>query len=311
MDIKSEIVRRTGLWRVISSENTGELEPSRLRDLGIYGGAQGIWVDKAHTADPENAPDGITVSILHTGRHYADDLSDDGLIYHYPKTNRPISRDTGEIQATKNALKLRVPIFVVLPSTKSKSKRGLRVGWVCDFDDDSTMFLISFSNDIDVSKASMYMPAESVSEPFILEDDNRIRRQSTSLARKGQQRFRFHVLAKYGPQCAVCSISHPQLLKAAHIRGKADRGSDDWRNGIVLCATHHDAYNSFLFSIEPSTLSLKFSPKVTANEIGIQHDELKLLKNRPHDEALNWRWEATRKEWGGERVGFTTGPTAL
>src|SRR6266478_1858406 len=73
----------------------------------------------------------------------------------------------------------------------------------------------------------------------------------------GQQRFRFHVLAKYGPQCAVCSISHPQLLKAAHMRGKADQGCDDWRNGIVLCATHHDA-------------------------------------------SLNWRWEATLKDWGLE-----------
>ncbi|MFL5142463.1 MAG: hypothetical protein ACJ8DP_03825, partial [Microvirga sp.] len=211
MDIEAEIVRRTGLWGVISNGNTTELEPSRLRDLGIYGGAQGIWVDKAHTANAEKAPDGITVSILHTGRHYADDLSDDGLIYHYPKTNRPLSPDTGEIQATKNAMNLRVPIFVVLPSTKSMSKRALRVGWVCYFDDDNAMFLISFGNDI-VSTASMYMPAESASEPFILEDDNRIWRQSTSLARKGQQRFHFHVLAKYGPQCAVCCIRHPRLL---------------------------------------------------------------------------------------------------
>ncbi len=84
------------------------------------------------------------------------------------------------------------------------------------------------------------------------------------------------------------------------MRGKADQGCDDWRNGIVLCATHHDAYDSFLFGIEPSTLSLKVSPKVTAEEIGIQFDTLKPLKNRPHDDALNWRWEATLKDWGLE-----------
>ena len=88
--------------------------------------------------------------------------------------------------------------------------------------------------------------------------------------------------------------------KAAHIRGKADRGSDDWRNGLVLCATHHDAYDSFLFGIEPSTLAVKIHPKVTAEEIGIQFDPMKPLKNRPHDEALNWRWAATLRDWGIE-----------
>jgi hypothetical protein len=255
MNIESEIARRTELWRIISAEDIGELEPSRLRDLGIYGGAQGIWVDKVHTAIAELAPEGVTVSILHTGHHYADDLSEDGVIYHYPKTNRPPSRDAGEVQATKNARNLKIPIFVVLPSKKSTSKRALKVGWVSDFDDENEMFLILFSDKMDVSSPPTYEEAESAAESFKLEDDNRQRRQSTVLARIGQQRFRFHVLSKYGPRCAVCSISHPQLLKAAHIRGKAHRGSDDWRNGLVLCATHHDAYDSFLFGIEPSTLA--------------------------------------------------------
>ena len=79
----------------------GDIEPSQLREVGIYGGAQGIWVDKAHTAIPELAADGVTVAILHTGRHYADDLSEDGVIYHYPKTSRPPARDAAEVQATK------------------------------------------------------------------------------------------------------------------------------------------------------------------------------------------------------------------
>jgi putative restriction endonuclease len=281
MAMDSELSRRTQLWNIVSTEPVDELEPSRLRELGIYGGAQGIWVDKARTATVE-VPEGVTVSILHTGRHYADDLSDDGVIYHYPKTNRSPSRDAGEVQATKNARNLQIPIFVVLPSKASASKRALKVGWVSDFDDDNRMFLILFSDKMDVAAPPQYVAAESATEPFKLEDDNRYRRQSTVLARKGQQRFRFHVLAKYGAQCAVCGISHPQLLKAAHIRGKADHGSDDWRNGIVLCATHHDAYDSFLFGIEPSTLALKVSPKVSAEEIGIQCGSLRLLKNRPH-----------------------------
>jgi putative restriction endonuclease len=114
-DIASERQRRQDLWYALAQRDLNDTEPQRLRELGIYGGAQGIWVDKSHTANPETGPDGVTVGILHTGRHYADDLSDDGVIYHYPKTSRPAARDSGEIQATKNAMIHQLPIFVVLP----------------------------------------------------------------------------------------------------------------------------------------------------------------------------------------------------
>ena len=69
----------------MSKERLDNLEPARLRELGIYGGAQCIWVDKARTACSEIGADGATVAILHTGRHYADDLSDDGVIYTTPQ----------------------------------------------------------------------------------------------------------------------------------------------------------------------------------------------------------------------------------
>lgn len=46
-DVGTEITRRIDLWRTISKQRLDDLEPARLRDLGIYGGAQGIWVDKA------------------------------------------------------------------------------------------------------------------------------------------------------------------------------------------------------------------------------------------------------------------------
>lgn len=296
MDVSSEIDRRLELWHTISSGDIDQLEPSQLRALGIYGGAQGIWVDKAHTAIPNEASDGITVPILHTGRHYADDVSEDGVIYHYPKTNRSSSRDAGEVQATKNAMNLHVPIFIVLPS-KTPTKRALKIGWVADFDDENQQFLILFGREADASSAPPYTKAEAPSEPVKLEDDNRQRKQASMLVRTGQQRFRFNVLSKYGAQCAVCKVNHPQLMKAAHIRGKAHKGSDDWRNGIVLCATHHDAFDSHLFGIDPQTLELKLHPDIDAEGIGIQFDKLQTLKNRPHEDALHWRWQATLEEW--------------
>ena len=68
------------------------VEPATLRALRLYGGAQGVWVDKATTASAQ-APHGAAVSVLHTGRSYADDLASDGVVYHYPDTARPAGRE--------------------------------------------------------------------------------------------------------------------------------------------------------------------------------------------------------------------------
>ena len=72
--------RRLELWGALKNLGPNNISARSLRDLGVYGGAQGIWIDKARTGNL--APDGLTVGLLHTGRHYPDDLSEDGLIYH-------------------------------------------------------------------------------------------------------------------------------------------------------------------------------------------------------------------------------------
>jgi len=292
IDVASEKERRLNLWHIVSKERLGDLEPQRLRDLGVYGGAQGIWVDKARTASPEIGPDGATVAILHTGRTYADDLSEDGVIYHYPKTSRPPARDAAEIQATKNAMGHRLPIFVVLPGITSQSRRTLKLGWVCDFDDANRQFLILFGEETLPS----YSRAAAPSEPFKLTEEPQ-RGASTVMVRVGQQRFRFQVMSQYGHECAICDIRHPELLKAAHICGKSDRGSDDWRNGIPLCATHHDAFGSYLFGIDPMTNVIQCKPGIDEQSIGVRKRVLQPLKNAPHVEALRWRWEKTQREW--------------
>jgi len=292
VDVASETSRRLTLWNTISKEQLDDIEPARLRDLGIYGGAQGIWVDKALTSCSEIGHDGATVAILHTGRHYDDDLSDDGLIYHYPTTSRPSSRDAGEVQATKNAMIHRIPIFVILPGAKSQSRRSLKLGWVCDFDDSNELFLVLFGD----KEPPAYSKAETVNEPFRLEEEPR-RKSSKVMVRLGQQRFRFHVLSQYGTKCAVCDIRHPHLVKAAHIRGKKDRGTDDWRNAIPLCATHHDAFDSHLFGIDPDTHAIQCKPGVHAKDVGLRENTLNPLKNVPHVDALRWRWTETSREW--------------
>ena len=93
MSIDLEIKRRLDLWDQVNRQDLNNLDPTFLRSLRIYGGAQGIWVDKEITKEVSEDNNGVTVSVLHTGRHYPDDLSDEGMFYHYPTTNRPPSRD--------------------------------------------------------------------------------------------------------------------------------------------------------------------------------------------------------------------------
>jgi len=92
-------------------------------------------------------------------------------------------------------------------------------------------------------------------------------------------------------------ITHPSLMKAAHICGKADEGSDDWRNGLPLCSTHHDAFDAHLFRIHPDTLSIEMMPGVSTTSIGIIANTLAPLNKQPHQEALSWRFGQSTKVW--------------
>jgi putative restriction endonuclease len=286
-----ELKRRAALWKELQALGANDVDPQFLRARGVYGGAQGIWVDKRNTAVVSTDGNGVTVGVLHTGRHYPDDLSNDGMIYHYPTTQRPPARDAAEVQATKNAAELALPIFVVLPGQTRSSRRSVRLAWVTDFDDGTRQFLILFGDE-----EPHYDRAANTESPFQLFAGHGVRMTSAK-ARLGQQRFRFQVFAQYGCKCAVCSITHPSLMKAAHICGYAHNGSDDWRNGVPLCSTHHDAFDAHLFAIRPETLEIVTMPGVTPDSIGIGTTAFSSLRQRPHLEALNWRFEQTYLIW--------------
>ena len=83
------------------------------------------------------------------------------------------------------------------------------------------------------------------------------------------------------------------------ICGKSEKGSDDWRNGIPLCATHHGAFDAHLFGIEPITREIRCLAGIKPTDIGVLETCLKPLKNLPDQEALDWRWALTQKVWQG------------
>jgi putative restriction endonuclease len=289
--VRAEAQRRQQMWQALIEQGGPEAVPAAvLRELGIYGGAQGVWVDKVRTAPCTDDGMGVSVGLLHTGRHYADDLSEDGVLYHYPKTDRPAARDANEVDATKNAGRLGLPVFVI--SQRDHTRRDVRRAWVAEWDDASRLFLITFEDapsrePLNGEPAAHAIPDDA---PFSAFTSDRGTYRAVR-DRPGQQQFKFAVLKRYGPKCGVCDVSVVDLLQAAHIIPKEQRGTDDPRNGLVLCANHHLAFDAGLFAIDPDTLALRVKPDgPTSQALCLAATHLSQVHGSPHDEALTWRF---------------------
>lgn len=279
-EVIEELNRRLRLWQKLQQYPKGEIKPQVIRDLGIYSGSSGIYRDATNMSKVSGNKYGVTISVLHTGRHYPDELAEDGLIYHYPSTERPNETDFGDISATKQCSDLELPLFVILPG-RTPSLRTVKLGNVEDFDDDAGVFLISYHQ-----KEPM-LGNQWAAKPFQL-DSEEIPYYAPVKQRPGQQKFRFDVVKNYGYKCALCSIEHPNLLVAAHIKDKQYNGSDDWQNGIILCHNHHAAFENKLIRINPDDLS------IVCDEYGILVEE-EFLRTKtgkiPHIDALRWKWQ--------------------
>lgn len=277
-----ELARRERLWAAISgTDGVAVATPRELRELGIYGGAGGIWVDKVATSSVSPNGKGVAVAVLHTGRHYPDDLSDDGMLYHYPRTSRPAGRDRAEVEALKNAGRLRLPLFVITEADSGRM-RLLRLGWVEDWDDESQQALITFAS-------TDTQPPPNDDGPFELRQAHGRKKVSVK-ARPYQQRFKLDVLKRYGTRCAMCSVAVPQLIKAAHLLPFSKGGTNDPRNGLPLCANHHDALDGGLVKINPLTLELVVTGDYAREQLGITQRDLGALRAKPHPEALRALW---------------------
>jgi hypothetical protein len=289
--VERERERRREMWsRLAQAGGPTTVAPSVLRKLGIYGGAQGIWVDKVRTGGLGPAGAGVTVGGLHTGQSYADDLADDCIIYHYPRTRRQAGRDRAEVNATKAVGLLGLPLFVVTYPSPNAAVRDARLGWVEAWDDASATFLLSFEERPAVPPVS----TATDEEPFQLVEDVS-RRTLEALAREGQQRFKFRFLQRCGPRCVVCGLDIVEMLDAAHLRPKQAKGSDDPRNGLVFCATHHRAFDLGLFAIDPETLRFIYRDTgPDANRLRVLNSSLEHLEKKPHTDALRWTWDHRR-----------------
>ena len=150
-NLNDEILWRTEVIAYLTKTYTEGLVPSQeLQELRIYRGAAGFWGDKTRTKNilgPNGlilAPNGLCVSLLHTGKTYADAVTNNHIFYHYPKTKRPGGTDANEVAAARATNEYRVPIFVILPG-KSKPTRDVRLGWIVADITEENVFMVEFT----------------------------------------------------------------------------------------------------------------------------------------------------------------------
>jgi putative restriction endonuclease len=181
-------------------------------------------------------------------------------------------------------------LFVITYPAPNANSRDIRLGWVEDWDDEARTFLIGFG---ERPPAPSFGPSME-EEPFqLVEEAGRPTREVAT--RPGQQRFKFRVLKRYGPRCAVCGLDALELLDAAHLRPKHEHGTDDPRNGLVFCPTHHRAFDAGFFAIEPETTRIIARGDFdAANRLRLAYPSLDHLRNRPHPDALRWAWDHRR-----------------
>lgn len=260
------------------------LPPTYLRDLGVYSGAAGIWRDLQHTSNL--AAGGLAVSVMHTGKHYADDMDDDGIIYHYPTTDRAASQDAGEIQSVKNAANLRLPIFVI--SRVGNARRVVR-GWVSDHDDHHRLFLFEFSE-----QDSPGLAVESDHASFEIHSRRKMRADQVIRAERSS-RFKFEAIKRFNGRCAVSGIDVVEMLDGAHVVPVKNGGPDDPRNSLLLSAAHHRAFDSHLWAVRPDDLVVVTRPDGPSLERMkfkvVSFDHLAESGTLPHEDALLKRFE--------------------
>ena len=156
-------------------------------------------------------------------------------------------------------------------------------------DDEKDVFLIRFGNTPKPFSGNTLEQVIATPFPII---EQKVRKTATHKVRSNQKAFSIAARRYYGTVCAFCQISVPILLDAAHIIPDEKNGPNDPRNALILCATHHRAFDEGIVFIRPEDLALmQGNGQVTLDEAGVKVRSLSHLVNKPHDHPIRWRWE--------------------
>lgn len=192
---------------------------------------------------------------------------------------------------------------------ESSTYRILGLGLVTGYEASSDVFYIenvdrqaileitdSLPDEVERYEIQLYTQTMNRFQPFVKEES--ITYTTTILKR--DKAFRDIVVSEYDFTCAVCKtkfrLNDLVEATAAHIIPKHRNGSDDPRNGLALCRTHHWAFDSGIFTLNDN-YEIRLSPDVVqadSHNFDLLEMEMKPLflpRNEtiyPHQEAIRW-----------------------
>lgn len=314
--ILAELAKYTGRhipWQFIKRTSQHIPNIDRFHNL-ITGIFKPAWSDYAlsimiRTTSPYEAKD--EVIFLEDGRW---------LMTYSPRSGGLQQADN---RALVKCMDERVPIGVFRQLTdKTNRQRGstyhiLGLGLVTDYDANHDVFIIESADrpalevitntivdETDRYEVQLYAQIMNRFQPFV-------REESLTYTTKMPQRdkaFRGIVVREYDYTCAVCGMKfHWNNLveaTAAHIIPKHKQGTDDPRNGLSLCRTHHWAFDAGIFTLS-NGYEVVLSPIV--KEADSHNFPLLQMEGKPvllpasktlqpHPEAIQWHRENT---WQG------------
>lgn len=212
----------------------------------------------------------------------------------------------------------RVPTAVFRQLTdKTDRKHGstyrvLGLGLITGYDANQEVFIIESADcaalevvthtivdDIDRYVVQLYAQVMNEFQPFVKETSITY---TTTIPRRDKA-FRELVVREYDYSCAVCELMFQwhelSEATAAHIIPKHQSGTDDPRNGLALCRTHHWAFDAYVFTLSDN-YEIMLNPKIEEADsrnfplLEMEGKSILLPSNEvlwPHPHAVKWHRE--------------------
>jgi hypothetical protein len=209
----------------------------------------------------------------------------------------------------------KIPICVFKQITDKRNKKYgstykvLGLGLITGYEEKSDVFIVESADQSILDDVTSVIPEEETRyevklyanltnefQPFVREG----KANYTINSAKRDKVFRQIILKEYDFTCAVCEmkflLGNLFEVTASHIVSKKDNGTDDPRNGLALCRTHHWAFDVGIFSLSDN-YEMLLSPSLVKAEtrnfdlLNLKGKRISLPKHKqiwPHPKSLLW-----------------------
>lgn len=205
-------------------------------------GPQGIFKPAALPEIPLTI---TTVPIIEgEPRPYDDEVGPDGLLRYRYRGSDPAHRDNTGLRL---AMVRQTPLIYLHGIVPGEYLPTWPVFVVRDEPDELSFFVAV------EAEALLGSSFRDAALPSISPDVGMRKYASRLVAQRvHQMAFRRRVLNAYRDRCAVCRLTHRELLDAAHILPDTHpKGDPVVPNGLALCKLHHAAFDSYILGVRP------------------------------------------------------------